>query len=119
MIQRNYRDELHLKISPGLMGLSISYALQIPQALNWIVRTSSQLETNFDAIKRIKEYSTITTEASSIIPTQRPPRSWPSVGHVKFDHYSTRYREGLDLVLKDVNIDIPGGAKVDLQIIMS
>ena len=28
-IQRNYNDELKLHISPGLVGLSISYALQV------------------------------------------------------------------------------------------
>ena len=29
VIQRNYNDELNLKITPGLVGLSISYALQV------------------------------------------------------------------------------------------
>ena len=33
-------------------------------------------------------------------------------GRVRFDGYSTRYREGLDLVLRDITCDIPGGQKV-------
>ena len=49
-----------------------------------------------------------------IIDSNRPLRDWPSTGHVKFDHYSTRYREGLNLVLRDVTIDIPGGTKVGI-----
>ena len=112
VIQRNYKDELHLRISPGLVGLSISYALQITQSLNYVVRMASELETNIVAVERIKEYAEKPTEALPIIENRRPPDDWPRDGHVKFDHYSTRYREGLDLVLKDIDVDIPGGKKV-------
>ena len=51
-------------------------------------------------------------QAVAIIESHRPPRDWPADGHVKFNHYSTRYREGLNLVLKDISVDIPGGTKV-------
>ena len=111
-IQRNHKDEFNLRINPGLVGLSISYALQITQSLNWTVRMASELETNIIAVERIKEYSETPTEALPIIESNRPSDDWPSQGHVKFDHYSTRYREGLDLVLKDITVDIPGGTKV-------
>ena len=112
VIQRNYGDELNLRINPGLVGLSISYALQITQSLNFVVRMASELETNIVAVERIKEYSETPTEAPPINESNRPSDDWPSEGHVKFDHYSTRYREGLDLVLRDITVDIPGGTKV-------
>ena len=73
---------------------------------------ASELETNIVAVERIKEYSEMTKEAPPIIDSRRPPDDWPTEGHVKFDHYSTRYREGLDLVLKDIDVDIAGGTKV-------
>ena len=50
----------------------------------------------------------------AIIPSNRPPPEWPVEGHVKFDHYSTRYRENLNLVLRDITIDIAGGTKVGI-----
>ena len=32
--------------------------------------------------------------------------NWPEKGHIQFEHYQTRYREGLDLVVKDINLNI-------------
>ena len=112
VIQRNYQDTLNLHVSPGLVGLSISYSLTITQTLNWLVRMSSELETNIVSVERIKEYSEIPTEAPAVIPSSRPASDWPNSGKVEFENYSTRYRETLDLVLKDVNVVITGGTKV-------
>lgn len=43
-------------LSPGLVGLSVTYALQITLALNMVVRWITDLETNLVAVERIKEY---------------------------------------------------------------
>ncbi|KAJ2691991.1 hypothetical protein GGH99_002028, partial [Coemansia sp. RSA 1285] len=40
--------------------------------------------------------------ADEIIENNRPKESWPEQGMVEFKNYSTRYREGLDLILKDL-----------------
>ncbi|KAI7093714.1 Metal resistance protein YCF1, partial [Hortaea werneckii] len=93
-------------LSAGLVGLAMSYALQITQSLNWIVRQTVEVETNIVSVERVLEYARLPSEAPEIISKQRPPNSWPSKGGVSFDGYSTRYREGLDLVLKNVNLDI-------------
>ena len=54
-------------------------------------------------------------KAPWIIDDRRPPRNWPDQGRVKFDEYSTRYREGLDLVLKGVDCEIAEGERVSTQ----
>ena len=38
--------------------------------------------------------------------------NWPSRGEIVFKNFSTRYREGLDLVVEKINIHIKGGEKV-------
>lgn len=57
VIQRNYADVINLPITAGLVGLSISYALQVTTALNMMVRMTSDLETNIVAVERVKEYA--------------------------------------------------------------
>jgi ATP-binding cassette subfamily C (CFTR/MRP) protein 1 len=99
-------------LSAGMVGLAMSYALQITQSLNWIVRQTVEVETNIVSVERVLEYATLPSEAPDVMFKNRPNISWPSQGAVSFRNYSTRYREGLDLVLKDVNLDIKAREKV-------
>lgn len=101
-------------LSPGLVGLSVSYALQVTMSLNWMVRMTSDLETNIVAVERVKEYSETETEAPWNIEDKKPPEDWPSRGEVEFSNYSVRYRPGLDLVLKNLSMSVKGGEKVGI-----
>ncbi|NXX57592.1 MRP3 protein, partial [Scopus umbretta] len=101
-------------LNAGLVGLSVSYALQVTLSLNWMVRMTSELETNIVAVERIKEYSETETEAPWIIEGKSPPEDWPSKGELEFVNYSVRYRKGLDLVLKGLNLKVHGGEKIGI-----
>ncbi len=100
------------KLSAGMVGLAMSYALQITQSLNWIVRQTVEVETNIVSVERVLEYAALPSEAPEVIFKNRPAIGWPAQGAVSFQNYSTRYREGLDLVLKDVNMDIKPHEKI-------
>lgn len=43
---------------------------------------------------------------------KKPSPNWPVEGNVQFQNYSVRYREGLDLVLKNLTLSVKGGEKV-------
>ncbi|XP_058792374.1 multidrug resistance-associated protein 1 isoform X5 [Phymastichus coffea] len=101
-------------MNAGLVGLSISYALQITQTLNWLVRMTSDVETNIVAVERIKEYGETPQEASWDIPETDPSKEWPSRGSVEFRDYKVRYREGLDLVLNGLSFNVTGGEKIGI-----
>uniref|UniRef100_U3CT39 Multidrug resistance-associated protein 1 n=1 Tax=Callithrix jacchus TaxID=9483 RepID=U3CT39_CALJA len=101
-------------LSAGLVGLSVSYSLQVTTYLNWLVRMSSEMETNIVAVERLKEYSETEKEAPWQIQETAPPNSWPQVGRVEFRNYCLRYREDLDFVLRHINVTINGGEKVGI-----
>ncbi|RPB07610.1 hypothetical protein P167DRAFT_495580 [Morchella conica CCBAS932] len=98
----------------GMVGLTLSYALQITQSLNWIVRQTVEVETNIVSVERVLEYAALPSEAAEIIPNQRPSTSWPAHGAVSFQNYSARYRPGLDLILKDISLDIKPREKIGI-----
>ncbi|XP_012560528.2 multidrug resistance-associated protein 1 isoform X1 [Hydra vulgaris] len=101
-------------LSPGMVGLSISYALQITQTLNWLVRMSSELETNIVSVERVKEYIDLPSEAAAVIHDSRPQNDWPSAGAIMFQNFCLRYRKDLDLVLKNITFNVEPSSKVGL-----
>uniref|UniRef100_A0A670YYE1 Multidrug resistance-associated protein 1 n=1 Tax=Pseudonaja textilis TaxID=8673 RepID=A0A670YYE1_PSETE len=101
-------------LSPGLVGLSISYSLQITTYLNWLVRMSSEMETNIVAVERVKEYSEKEKEAEWTSEREAAPPGWPQEGRVEFRGYGLRYRGDMDPVLRDVSVVIRGGEKVGI-----
>ncbi|KAK9428356.1 P-loop containing nucleoside triphosphate hydrolase protein [Lipomyces doorenjongii] len=92
------------RLSSGLIGLTMSYSFQVTSALSGIVRMTAQVEISTVSVERILEYW--------VIDNNRPPADWPAEGSVQFHDYSTRYRIGLDLVLKGINLHIKSGEKV-------
>ena len=47
-------------------------------------------------------------------PEKRPQAEWPEVGNVSFKNFGLRYREGLDLVIKNISCSILGGEKIGI-----
>ncbi|XP_075035856.1 multidrug resistance-associated protein 1-like isoform X1 [Mixophyes fleayi] len=101
-------------LSPGLVGLSVSYALQVTTYLNWLVRMSSELETNIVAVERVKEYSDLGQEAPWTIEQTAPESNWPHEGKIEFQNFCLRYREDLDMALKNINVTVQGGEKIGI-----
>uniref|UniRef100_A0A672QV88 Multidrug resistance-associated protein 1 n=1 Tax=Sinocyclocheilus grahami TaxID=75366 RepID=A0A672QV88_SINGR len=99
-------------LSPGIMGLSISYALQVTTSLNWLVRMSSEVETNIVAVERVKEYGDTEKEVSA--PHSTLPAGWPTTGHIEIRNFGLRYREDLELAISDISVNIEGGEKVGI-----
>jgi len=101
-------------INPSQVGLVITYSLNITMVLNWLVRMTADVETNIVGVERIMEYSEIEQEAPWVDPFNQPGRDWPETGEVEFEQYGLRYREGLDLVIKDITCIVDGGKKVGI-----
>lgn len=78
-----------------------------------LVNMASNVETNIVSVERIKEYQENKQEAAWE-KSDNTPKSWPESGLVEFKNYGVRYRDGLDLVLKSLNIHINPGEKVGI-----
>ncbi|KAF9319799.1 Canalicular multispecific organic anion transporter 2 [Podila horticola] len=100
-------------LSASVTGMSLSYALNITQDITWMVRCYCELQNNLVSVERVKEYSDKHREAPNETTVDLPP-NWPAHGKIEFKNYSTRYRQGMDLVIKNVSFDVQPGEKVGI-----
>ncbi|KAF9906098.1 hypothetical protein EC991_000965 [Linnemannia zychae] len=106
-------------VSAATAGLALSFAMSNSQSLIWFARTYCDLYVHMIAVERVQEYAELKTEAPlSTSPDSEAgralERNWPQEGRIEFIDYSTRYREGMDLVLKDISFTVEGGQKIGI-----
>ncbi|KAJ6621301.1 metal resistance protein YCF1 [Mycena sp. CBHHK59/15] len=93
-------------VDAGLVGLVLSYAMNATSSLNWVVRSASDVETQIVSVERILQQIDVPPEKPQYIPDSKPNGEWPSEGKIEFQHYSTRYRPELDLILNNISVTI-------------
>ncbi|KAJ3206137.1 hypothetical protein HDU67_008363 [Dinochytrium kinnereticum] len=102
-------------IDPALLGLSLTYALQITDTLSFIVRIFSETEIAMNAVERVRYYATqIPTEADAVVASNRPPPGWPGKGNIQIKNLFMKYGPELPLVLKGVSFDVRDGEKIGI-----
>ncbi|KAI9326765.1 P-loop containing nucleoside triphosphate hydrolase protein [Zopfochytrium polystomum] len=102
-------------ISPALLGLALSYALQVTQIFNACIIQLTNAEIAMNSVERVGYYSDeIAVEAAAINPHNRPPKNWPTQGSVCFSNVSLRYAPELPLVLDRVSFSVNGGERVGI-----
>ncbi|KAG0022326.1 hypothetical protein BGZ80_000525 [Entomortierella chlamydospora] len=108
-------------VDAATAGLALSFAMNISDSLIWFTRSYCDLYTHFICVERVQEISEMKTEA----PLETDPDSsagraiqrgqWPpQQGAIEFMNYSTRYREGLDLVLRHLTFKVSAGEKIGI-----
>ncbi|MEJ1287069.1 hypothetical protein NN561_018084 [Cricetulus griseus] len=101
-------------LSAGLVGFSISAALQVTQTLQWGVRSWTDLENSMVAVERIQDYAHIPKEAPWRLPTCAARPLWPSGGKIEFRDFGLRHRPELPLAVQGVSLKIHAGEKVGI-----
>ncbi|GJJ11410.1 hypothetical protein Clacol_005643 [Clathrus columnatus] len=71
-------------VDASLVGLMISYGLNTTGALNWFVRSASEVEQNIVSVERVLYQTNVESEAPEHIPDMLPASSWPSEGKIEF-----------------------------------
>ncbi|KAJ2120809.1 hypothetical protein IW147_004749 [Coemansia sp. RSA 720] len=98
----------------GLVGLAVTYALDFTSSLNGSVHSYADVANTMVQLERVIEYSELQSEAPDIIEDCRPAAMWPDRGMIDFKNYSMRYRDGLDLVLKELSFRVLPNQKVGI-----
>ncbi|CAK8574999.1 unnamed protein product [Lathyrus sativus] len=102
----------HGYISPGLVGLSLSYAFTLTSAQIFWSRWYSNLSNYTISVERIKQFIHIPVEPPAIVENNRPPSSWPSKGRIDLQDVEIRYRPNAPLVLKGITCTFKEGSRV-------
>ncbi|KAF9898957.1 Multidrug resistance-associated protein 1, partial [Linnemannia zychae] len=99
-------------LDPGMVGLALSYALTVTRDITTVICSSCELQNQMVSVERVDEYLRKNPEPPSQLPADANlPENWPQAGHVEFRNYSTRYREGLDLVIKNISFEVQPAEK--------
>ncbi|CAM6097166.1 unnamed protein product [Calypogeia fissa] len=99
-------------ISPGLAGLSLTYALGLSSVLAGFVVNASTVENKMVSVERVNQYSQLPSEAPMLIPDKTPPKEWPNEGEIELKNLQLRYRPSAPLVLKGISCAIKPREKV-------
>ncbi|RZA09796.1 MAG: ATP-binding cassette domain-containing protein [Proteobacteria bacterium] len=100
------------KISPGVAGLVMIYALSLWESLNWAVRIFAEVEARMTSVERLRYYGNLEAEQDTLHAPLPAATAWPSQGEVVFDTVVARYAPHLPPVLKGISFRIPAGARV-------
>uniref|UniRef100_A0A665UJ85 ATP-binding cassette, sub-family C (CFTR/MRP), member 8 n=1 Tax=Echeneis naucrates TaxID=173247 RepID=A0A665UJ85_ECHNA len=108
-------NSLYNQLSPGLVGLGLTYALMVSNYMNWMVRNLADMEVQLGSVKRINGLLKSEPENyEGLLTVSQVPDGWPQQGEIKIQNLSVRYDATLKPVLKNVNAHINPGQKVGI-----
>lgn len=103
-------------IPAGYLALGLSYSFQLTQYLKFLVRMIATLESQMNAVERVRHYMTeIAKETDPDSPSERAavPREWPHAGEIVAEAVDMSYGSG-PLVLKGLSFHLHAKEKVGL-----
>ena len=98
-------------VSPSIAGLVLSYILSIVQMIQFTVRQLAEVENAMVSTERLHYYGSELDEEAPLR-LKDVPDSWPEKGEIVFNDVQMRYRDGLPLVLKNLNLTVAGGERI-------
>ncbi|KAL8366776.1 hypothetical protein RB595_008774 [Gaeumannomyces hyphopodioides] len=102
-------------VAPNISGLVLSYILAIVQMLQFTIRQLAEVENGMNAVERLRYYGTeLDEEAPLHIKGVEMRPSWPETGEISFENVEMRYRAGLPLVLRGLDMRVRGGERIGI-----
>lgn len=94
-------------IEPETASLSLALNSTLIALTAWFVKNCIETENCMTSTQRIYEYEELEPEEAT-----KHPDLQVTQGSVQFEDVCMKYREHLDYVIKNLNVDMPGGTKV-------
>jgi len=86
--------------------------IELSQTFSVILKTFTEVENEMNSVERVCHYANnLNQEASYKKSEFKPAPEWPNQGSIKFENVSLKYREGLPLVLRKLNLNVKSGEK--------
>ena len=101
-------------LSAGIAGLTLTYSSSLIWCLQGLLQAFVGLETSMVSMERVLGYTQLPPEAELKRPEDKQLTNWPSKGAISFENVSLRYRDNLDPVLKNLDIDIKAGHSIGI-----
>jgi ABC-type multidrug transport system fused ATPase/permease subunit len=101
-----------LNISAGLVGLLLSYAVQVPSNLGWLLKLFVQAEVEFVSLERIIEYIDLSPEDPNNQLTKDVGQNIKVEGQISVKGLKMKYDDQSEYVLKGIDMIINAKTKV-------
>ncbi|XP_008228393.2 PREDICTED: LOW QUALITY PROTEIN: ABC transporter C family member 8-like [Prunus mume] len=99
-------------VAPGLVGLSLSYALSLTATQLFATRWYCSLSNYIISVERINQFMQIAPEPPAIVEDKRPASSWPPKGRIELHSLEIKYHPNAPLVLKGITCTFKEGKRV-------
>ncbi|KAJ3397113.1 Multidrug resistance-associated protein 1 [Lobulomyces angularis] len=98
---------------PSFTGLGLVAVMTLSETLIGLVFLFCNLENDIISVERLLDYSKLPSEGTfETDPNLNLKPEWPLKGEITFTNYSTKYREDLDPVLKNLSLTVKSGEKI-------
>lgn len=104
------------RVNPSTSALVLSYVLQSIGLIQFMVKQLAEVENNMNSTERIYHFGNElpSEELPGPLDIQIPPQTWPEHGEIQFEKAEMRYRQGLPLVLKGMDLHVKGGERIGI-----
>ena len=105
------KDVFSVFTATAFAGLALVFVIETVDMTQYAVRMSSDVENLMTSVERVMTYSKLDSEPGYKI-ERLPPANWPSKGTIVFPDVTLTYYPGRPQVLRNINVEITGGAKI-------
>ena len=90
--------------------------LQVIGMVQFMIKQLAEVENSMNSTERIYHYGNALPQEQDVVGGKEitPPSEWPQTGEIKFSEVKMRYRDGLPLTLKGLDLQVRGGERISV-----